>query len=180
MDLNQLFTEYSDLLYNYTRSRLSDPDEIEDVIQETFLAVIESREKFRGDSSPSTWMIGILKNKIIDVYRKKFKHSKVISESDIKIHTFDDSGFWIQNQADSRKSVQENMESSFIWDGLLQCVEALPNQHKILYKMREFEQMKTETICKELDITTSNLHVLLHRIRIQLKICMEEKGITNV
>ncbi|MCG9875727.1 MAG: sigma-70 family RNA polymerase sigma factor [Leptospiraceae bacterium] len=180
MDITRLFNEYSDLLYNYARSRLSDPEEIEDVIQDTFLVAIQSWEKYRGDSSPSTWIIGILKNKIYEIYRKKYKNSRVISESEIKLNAFDDSGFWINNQPDSRKSIYENLENSLIWDTLLYCIDTLPNQHRILYKMREFEQMNSSEICKKLDISTSNLHVLLHRIRIQLKICMEGKGISNV
>lgn len=180
MDFNQLFSDYSDLLYNFTRARLSEPEDIEDVIQETFLAVIESWDKFKGQSSPTTWMIGILKNKILDTYRKKYKNSKVISESDFKNYPFDNSGSWLNSQADSRKSFEEKLENNFIWETLMDCIEKMPVQHRILYKMRELDKMQTKTICNELSISATNLHVLMHRIRIQLKLCFEMKGINNV
>lgn len=180
MNFDELISGYSDLLYNFARARLSEPEDIEDVIQETFLAVLETWDKFKGQSSPTTWMIGILKNKILDTYRKKYKNSKVILESDLKNFPFDSSGSWINRQTDSRKSTEEKFENNYIWESLMDCVEKMPMQHRILYKMRELDKIQTKTICNELSITATNLHVLMHRIRIQLKICLEIKGINNV
>src|ERR1700712_4157044 len=62
---------HADYLYGYTLSRLNDEELAKDLVQETFLAALQKVDKFEGKSSERTWLTAILKNKIIDVYRKK-------------------------------------------------------------------------------------------------------------
>ena len=64
-------SEHADYLYAYAISRISDEEQARDLVQETFLAALEKVDKFEGKSSERTWLTAILRNKIIDVYRKK-------------------------------------------------------------------------------------------------------------
>ncbi|MBL1293913.1 MAG: hypothetical protein COB61_008575, partial [Thiotrichales bacterium] len=70
MDPSSWLDDYGDELYRYALARLRDKSAAEDVVQETLLAALKAQENFRGDSAVKTWLIGIMKFKIIDFYRK--------------------------------------------------------------------------------------------------------------
>ena len=71
LDPHQWVNAHADYLYAYTITRISDEEQAKDLVQETFLAALEKVNNFEGKSSERTWLTAILKNKIIDVYRKK-------------------------------------------------------------------------------------------------------------
>src|ERR1700709_468785 len=62
---------HADYMFNYAITRINDEELAKDLVQETFLAALEKVDKFEGKSTERTWLTAILKNKIIDVYRKK-------------------------------------------------------------------------------------------------------------
>jgi len=62
---------HADYLYSFAITRLNDEEQAKDLVQETFLAALQKVNNFEGKSSERTWLTAILKNKIIDVYRKK-------------------------------------------------------------------------------------------------------------
>src|SRR6516165_7142061 len=62
--------EHGDYLFKYALSRLRDTARAEDLVQETFLAALKGAREFQGRSSEKSWLVGILKNKIYDCYRK--------------------------------------------------------------------------------------------------------------
>ena len=70
IDPNKWIDLYSDYLFNYTISRVNDRDIAQDLVQDTFLAGLKSMKNFKGEASERTWLISILKRKIIDHYRK--------------------------------------------------------------------------------------------------------------
>src|ERR1700750_2682380 len=71
LDPHQWVKAHADYLYAYTIKRIDDTELARDLVQETFLAALEKVKNFEGRSSERTWLTAILKNKIIDVYRKK-------------------------------------------------------------------------------------------------------------
>jgi RNA polymerase sigma factor (sigma-70 family) len=62
---------YGDALFHFARARVKDSSIAEDLVQDTFLAAVQSKERYEGKSSEKTWLFSILKHKIIDHYRKK-------------------------------------------------------------------------------------------------------------
>ena len=70
LDPQKWVDKYSDYLYNYTIVKVNDKEVAEDIISETFLAGLKSMKNFKGEASERTWLISILKRKIIDYYRK--------------------------------------------------------------------------------------------------------------
>jgi RNA polymerase sigma-70 factor (ECF subfamily) len=57
---------YSDILFNYTISRINKREVAEDLVQETFFSALKGKDSFLGNASEKTWLISILKRKIID------------------------------------------------------------------------------------------------------------------
>ena len=71
MNSHQWVKKYADYLYAYAVIRINDQELARELVQDTFLAALERMEKFEARSSERTWLTAILKNKVIDVYRKK-------------------------------------------------------------------------------------------------------------
>ncbi|NNC46798.1 MAG: RNA polymerase sigma factor, partial [Winogradskyella sp.] len=89
---------YSDYLFNYSISRVSDRAIAQDLVQETFLAGLKSMLNFKGEASERTWLISILKRKIIDHYRK-INSKKGQAEVRINYNTNEDSeGDWLEER----------------------------------------------------------------------------------
>ena len=168
--------EHGDYLYRFALARLRDPHQAEDVVQETFLAAIKS-PSFAEQSSPRTWLTGILKHKIIDLMRVQVKTTALVFEENIPDTAgaedyFDDQDHWIDAPMGWNAPEGELEQKQFL--GILQgCMDKLPKKLAALFMLREVIEEDNETICKELDITTTNAWVMLYRARMGLRKCLE-------
>ncbi len=165
---------YSDYLFNYTITRVNDREIAKDLIQDTFFAGLKSMKNFKGEASERTWLISILKRKIIDYYRK-INSKKGKAEVRMSYFSDDQEGDWLEERVEDENylNAQESMENSELGDAIYSCLDKLPEKQATIFKMKTILGQETETICNELDITPSNLWVILHRARVQLAQCLE-------
>jgi len=166
---------YADYLYNYTIVRVNDPIAAEDIISETFLAGLKAMKNFKGEASERTWLISILKRKIIDHYRKR-NSEKGKAEIKVSYLNPDSEGDWLEeNAADPFDRTAENtLENEELRLAILECMETLPERQAEIFKMKTIEGIETDVICKEFNITPSNLWVIIHRARQTLMECLEK------
>ena len=167
---------YADYLYNYTMSRINNSNVAKDLVQETFLAALKSAPNFKGNSTEKTWLTSILKNKIIDHYRKI--NSKK-GKAEIRMSFYDEGdneGSWIEEKVPQswKNKTEVDIENSELQDQIDECIDNLPEKYAIAFRMKTVLEYDTEDICNELGITSSNLWVLLYRARTQLRSCMEK------
>lgn len=167
---------YADYLFNFAIARVNDYDLAKDLIQETFLAGVKSAKNFEGKSSEKTWLVAILKRKIIDYYRKI--NSKK-GQAEIRVSFYDDGeneGNWIEDRVPQSWSYtsDKEIENEELADQLNKCINSLPEKYAIAFKMKTIQEFETEDICNELGISSSNLWVIIHRARTQLRQCMEK------
>lgn len=166
---------YSDYLFNYTMSRVNDREIAKDIIQDTFFAGLKSMKNFKGEASERTWLISILKRKIIDYYRKI--NSKK-GQTEIRItYTADEiEGDWLEERVEDEGylNAQETLENTELGDAIYDCLSKLPEKQAAVFKMKTILNYETEAICNELNITASNLWVIIHRARTALAECLEE------
>jgi len=175
--------EHGDLLYRYALSRVSDESAAEDLVQETFLSALKAVSDFKGNSSIETWLVSILKRKIIDYYRKKSRRDDKIADNPLS-ETADFyaegtmKGRWKPDAApqDWRINPESQAETESFMHFLYKCMKDLSEGLFAVFTLRELEQLDTDAICKELGITSSNLWVRLHRARSQLRKCLEHSG----
>lgn len=166
--------KYSDYLYNYTIVRVNDPIVAQDLISETFLAGLKSKKNFKGEASERTWLIAILKRKIIDYYRKR-NSKKGQAEVHINYKNEDDEGDWLEEHGtDPSRNIEERMENRELGLAILSCLEELSEKQAEIFKLKTIEGYDTETICKEYNITPSNLWVIIHRARKILADCLQK------
>lgn len=165
---------YSDYLYNYTIVRVNDHDVAQDIISETFLAGLKSKDNFKGEASERTWLISILKRKIIDQYRKA-NSAKGKAEVRINYSESENEGDWLEEHISdpSEKTAHEVMENEELGLAILNCLDSINEKHATIFKMKTIDGIDTESICNEFNITASNLWVIIHRARTALAECLE-------
>ena len=177
MNIEAWVDEHGDALYSYALSRLRNPASAEDVVQETFLAALRSQDRYTGKSSPRTWLIGILKHKIVDLIRKESREQST-EEIENMVEPeelfFDRKGHWRIKPVEGQGHPGKSLEQKEFMDVLFQCLEHLPDRLHRLFVLRELEDMGSEEICRDLEITSTNLWVMLYRARMQLRGCLTE------
>jgi RNA polymerase sigma-70 factor (ECF subfamily) len=167
---------YGDVLFRFAMSRVRDRGTAEELVQETFLAAFRARERFAGRASERTWLSQILRNKIIDHYRRRRREQglREITPGDEALDSiFNDRGRWREKPASWNPDPYELIEREEFLEALKECLSALPSRQADVFTMRVMDEMGTEEICKLMEVTTTNLGVLLHRARMRLRRCLE-------
>ena len=172
----QWVDQYGDYLYRYALARVADAETAQDLVQEALLAALQSLKRFQGRSSIKTWLIAILKRKIVDHYRRQRARQQT---DNIEALTngldrmFDESGHWRVAPNDWETDPVSVYEQKEFMDVLYTCLAKLPARQAEIFMLREFEDLSTETICAQLEISESNSWVMLYRARMQLRGCLE-------
>lgn len=172
---NKWIDLYSDYLFNYTITRVNDRDLAQDIVQDTFLAGLKSMKNFKGEASERTWLISILKRKIIDHYRK-INSNKGKAEVRITYSDDESEGDWLEERVADPfdKTAEDTMQNNELGDAILNCLSKLPEKQAEVFRMKTIEGLETDVICNELNITASNLWVIIHRARTAMASCLEE------
>lgn len=173
--------EHGDYLYGLAVQRVGDPRAAEDIVQDTFMAGLKALDSFQGRSTERTWLVSILKHKIIDFYRKNkrfvyFDQDGDPEESAAFYHSGRLKGTWKPEFAPKEwfENPVDALEKKEFQDILQKCIRNLPKNLAAVFTIREMDGWSTEDICKELNISQSNLWVMLHRSRMQLRRCLEK------
>lgn len=175
---------YADYLYNYAITRINDGELARDLVQETFLAALERVEKFEGRSKESTWLTAILRNKIIDVYRKKsasFLKLEIGESENYDAQDFFDKvdGHWNQNHRPKAFGIEDfDILGKKEFNQVLQhCLNKLPALWLSVFTMKHIDDETAESICTELKISSSNFWVIIHRAKVNLRSCLQKNWI---
>jgi RNA polymerase sigma-70 factor (ECF subfamily) len=165
---------YTEELISWCIHKISDPETAKDLVQDTFLAVAKNLHSFKGKSNPKTWIFSILNNKISDHYRRKYKQSSTI-DYDVFSSFFNEEGEWI---TDKQPQNWENDDVNLLDDReflkvLSFCIENLPDRFNAVVMMKYYGEKKSDDICKELDISTTNMWQIMHRAKLKLRECIE-------
>jgi RNA polymerase sigma-70 factor, ECF subfamily len=174
--------EHGDYLFRYAMFRLHDTAAAEDIVQETFLAALQTFQNFAGRGALRTWLVGILKHKITDHFRRLRRETPL---SQIEDEQFEHGeffrkggqwdGHWKADYAPTewRATPEELLEQSEFFDVFDECLSPLPARMAAAFTLREVDGLSSEEICEVFSISMNNLWVLLHRARLHLRHCLE-------
>ncbi|MDT8376734.1 MAG: sigma-70 family RNA polymerase sigma factor [Mariprofundaceae bacterium] len=168
--------EHGDYLYGYACSRLNgDTETARDMVQEALIAAWKSCAQFKGESSHRTWLIGILKHKIIDHFRQMGRLASLSAAVKMEPASdfFGEDGKWHESPRTWHQNPETLSESNEFYRTLQKCLDKLPEVQKRTFCLRELGGESTQAVCKNLDISSSNFHVLMHRARIALRGCLD-------
>ena len=167
---------HGDCLYRYALLRLRDPDLAADVVQETFLHALRSRDSFTGRSSERTWLVGILKHKVVDHLRgsgrRQAANNGLAADTEARSE-FDLRGHWRTGPASWSGDPGREIETREFWDAFGGCLSGLPRGLADAFFLRELDGLSAHEVQEHLGITAANLWARLHRARSQLRQCLE-------
>ena len=164
-------------LMRYARSQLRNDAWAEDAVSDTLLAALEKPQAFAGQSQLKTWLVGVLKHKLVDQLRRQTREATILTNEDgedIDEALFDSSGHWRAPPSEWGDPEASCNQRQFL-EVLEACCTLLPPVQGRVFMMREWLELETEEICKSLAITPTNLWVLLHRARHRLRECLQTR-----
>ena len=185
-DPKEWVAKHGDALFGFAFRYVSDRTVAEDLVQECLLGALKARSSFAGSSSERTWLIGILKNKVMDHFRKSSRETPLnepeqLSDTDDTdyISTGPDAGTWQPNRRPSPWSVDPNdpVEQKQFWEYLKRCLEGLDQRLAKVYNMRDIQEIEYDEVCNVMAVTPTNLRVMLHRARKLIRHCLETNWI---
>ncbi len=150
--IEQWIILYTDELYAYAYRKTSDHELSKDLVQDTFLAALETAGSFEGRCNPKTWLTAILHHKIMDHFRKAFRRP-------------------ILQLQDGDDPLQEHIVDDHLLDDpqfrmmLQQCIGLLPSCWQEVLRLRYLEAMDGKAICSRLKISLANYWQISCRAR---------------
>ena len=176
-NFEQQIVELQDYLLKFARLQLRNDAWAEDAVSETVLAALAKPQSFGNRSQLKTWLVGILKHKVIDMLRLHGREISMTAPDDDQTDPLDYMGFKTDGHFSQAPSDWGNPEQDLGSRQFLRvmdaCTSKLPSAQGRLFLMREWLELSCEEICKELDLTPTNLYVQLHRARLRLRECLE-------
>jgi RNA polymerase sigma-70 factor (ECF subfamily) len=181
---------YADVLYSFALARVRREQVAEDLVQDTLLSAYKAKDTFLFNASEKTWLISILKRKVIDYYRKKSTQNELNvydreEKSDFMNHFFESDGRSTGHWTDAaspqnwRKDFETSVESKEFNEILGNCLGKLPPKLSAVFTLKVMDDLDSEEVCKELQITPSNYWVMMHRAKLQLRECLEKNWFTK-
>ena len=183
---DELVSQQHGALIRMALGYVADREVAEEVVQDTWMAVIESLNRFEGRSSLRTWICGILIHKAKDRGVREKRHTTFSNfefydndhDEVVDPSRFQQSGEWASHWAfppqpwDDR-TPEKLLVSKQAVDCMQRAIDALPVNLKEVLILRDGDGVKTEDVCKRLNITGTNLYVRLHRARERVRLAVE-------
>lgn len=175
--------ELREQMLKFARLQLNDEQLAEDAVQEALIGALKNARSFARQSALKTWVFAILKNKIADTLRGKYRRNEVSDDDDcnscnksdnLDDELFNDGGHWRAEERPMNWGAPQKMvyDEQF-WKVMDTCLNHLPANQARAFMMREFIELTTDEICESMEVTVSNLNVMLYRARLRLRECLE-------
>ena len=168
----ELVKRYGQRLHSVSLRILRNPSDAEEVVQETFLRVFKSLDRFRGDASLFTWLYRIVSNESISRLRSRGRKPEVPIEEHLP--AFED-GQHVEVFVDWNPGPDGQLESAELREFFEQCVDELPESHRLAYLLKDIEGLSEERVAQILGITRSAMKNRVHRSRLAIRSRIEER-----
>lgn len=172
-------------MLKFAKLQLKDDAQAEDAVQEALLGAMKNAGSFAGRAALKTWVFAILRNKIADSLRGKIRSREITNvmgdeEDENALDLFNNTGQWKTGEAPiSWGDPEASFQQDEFWQVFEACLQGLPEAQARVFMMREFIGLESGEICAQLALSTSNLHVMLHRARLRLRECLENRWFTG-
>lgn len=183
---DDLVTTHQGAMIRMAMGHVADREVAEEVVQDTWMAVIEGLDRFEGRSSLRTWIFGILIHKAKDRGVREKRHTTFSAfesfddenEEAIDPSRFHQSGEWAGHwvfppQPWDEQTPEKLLASRQAVQAMTRAIEALPQTLRDVLILRDAEGMESQEVCELLKITETNLYVRLHRARERVRRAVE-------
>jgi RNA polymerase sigma-70 factor (ECF subfamily) len=183
---DELVNQHHSALIRMAMGYVADREVAEEVVQDTWMAVVDSLDRFEGRSSLRTWICGILIHKAKDRGVREKRHATFSdfepydndNDEAVDPSRFQQSGEWVGHWAfppqpwDDR-TPEKLLASQQAVNAMQQAIEALPPTLREVLILRDVEGVEAKEVCEILKITETNLYVRLHRARERVRVAVE-------
>ncbi len=180
---------HGNTLLRYALARVGDRATAEDLVQDTLVVAVKKADTFSGDAAMQTWLIGILRHKILDHFRWKKRHPGDPPSYDDERQQ-DDPDPWFTPlgawRADPNVGLEaldgdpaKALERTQLRAALKLCIEHLPKKLHRVFVLRELEEMEPDETCEIAGIGPGSLAVFLYRARQALRTCLQKKWVAS-
>ncbi|UEO00444.1 sigma-70 family RNA polymerase sigma factor [Acidiferrobacter thiooxydans] len=174
---------YGTPLYRYALVRVGQREIAEDLVQETLLGALRTTRPPDGRASEKTWLVGILKHKIVDHLRSRQRSPldhcldpELNDGDDIEAVVFRTDGRW-REPTNAWGDPLKTLERKAFWRHLTTCLGRLPAAQSEIFALRELEELPMEDVARLAGVSVGNIYVLLHRARLALRLCLQQMGL---
>lgn len=162
----QLVAKYEQRVYNLARKMVHDPQDAEDVLQETFISVYRHLADFHGESSFSTWLYRIATNASLMKLRAR-KDTTVSLDEPVEAES--NGEFLPREIVDWSITPEQALLSAEVRAQMDQAVNALPTTLRAVFVLRDIEGLSVQETADVLGLSVPNVKTRLHRARLQLR-----------
>lgn len=173
--LQRLMTDYLPQVYRAARGTGLSVQNAEDAAQSTFVTFIEKIADFEGRSHIRTWLFGILYRKISEMRRSAQREEMAEDIEGVMEDRFKTNGFW----ATPPRATDQRVFDQDVREHLDDCLDGVASEQRLAFVLREVEEMDSQEICQTMNVSRSNLGVLLYRGRNKLRECLEKRSLTR-
>ncbi|MDD4975899.1 MAG: sigma-70 family RNA polymerase sigma factor [Bacteriovorax sp.] len=170
--LEELIGQYTGYLLRGALSLGYRGNQADDLVQNVWSTFFEILPRFEGNSQIKTFLYGIMINKVREQKREDFKQQKHDPIDKVMEDRFDSNGHWAKPPINPEQFLEASQTLEIIYD----CIEKLPATQRAAFVLWEIEGNETPEICKILDVTVTNLGVILYRAKNRLRECIEIKA----
>ena len=159
-DFEQEAMPHIDALYNFALRMTGDPEDADDLVQETYLKAFKYFDKFEKGTNCKAWMFRILKNSFINDYRKTSKEPDKVDYDDIQ-------NFYetIKSTDIKTQHLQEDVFSQLLDDEISKAITNLPEDFRTVIILNDIEGFTYEEIADFVDCPVGTVRSRLHRAR---------------
>jgi RNA polymerase sigma-70 factor (ECF subfamily) len=165
---------YYNFLKNYTKARVSNTLDVEEIISDTFLAALKSKDNFQQKSTERTWLVAILKHKIIDYYRREGSYKGRMRKYTMSHEEYQDAFHYTTAITESEASTLSDIHIENLEHVLKKSLTQIPVSQAKVLKLRVYDELNTEEICDKLSISKNNAWVLMSRARKAIAMYLEK------
>ncbi len=157
----QLVERYESKVYSLALKMLRNPEDAEDVLQDTFLRAYRGIKSFKGNSTFSTWIYRITANSALMRLRKKQLPTVSIDDADEREAPI--------NIADWAPGPAEQLLSQETQRAMNEAIEALPAEFRQVFVLRDIEELSNSEVADILDLSVAAVKSRLHRARLKVR-----------
>lgn len=180
IDVTEWVNTYSDELYRYAYSKTGNSHASEDLVQDAFLGALQGAKDGKMVENHRAWLFSILRNKVVDYYRRierEQKHQEGTyspEEMDRNLH-FNSMGMWHRSERPGDWGDTEDLTKDKDFNAVLDaCLTKLPEHYQNVVRLKIMQNEHTDSVCKSLGISTSNLWQIVHRTKLRLRKCIDK------
>ena len=168
-----LVRTYTESLYKGALGLGFDVNSAEELVQSVWTTFFDIAHGFQGRSHVRTFIFGILYNKASELRRENKRHNgNSESIDDVFESKFSPEGSWVKPPIDP----EQFLMASETMDLIIKCLDNLPLSQRMAFCLKEIDDHGSNDICNILNVTVTNLGVLLFRARNKLRECIESKA----